>query len=126
MSASGVASAGIGHACVGERGRNPHLDASVTQSVQSSSKLLDDCCSVPSWAVVFNWECCGGCGNGGFAEHDKSVDLMAEVVKRGSMVMVSDFSVKAVIADWRVNHTMEPRFTTSAIIHSEAVIDALV
>merc|ERR1711988_425278 len=51
--------------------------------------------------VVFNWECCGGCGDNGFAGDQTTViSLMKCLLDRGSMVMCSDFSLKALIRDW--------------------------
>merc|ERR1711939_1059160 len=43
-------------------------------ALMADIELVDNDC------VVFNWECCGGCDDGG--------------LPRGSMVMVSDFSLK--------------------------------
>ena len=47
-------------------------------------------------------ECCSGCGVKGFQHGDKSIELMKLALDRGHMVMVSDFSAKALIADWEV------------------------
>lgn len=54
-------------------------------------------------SVVFNWECCGGCSERGFTSgtSQATLELIEHVVTRGSMVMCSDFSLKALIADWQ-------------------------
>ena len=72
------------------------LCASFLRHTSVTAPRLDTC------AESAACRCCGGCGSGGFNEEDGTLELMAEVVERGSMVLVSDFSVKALIADWTV------------------------
>jgi hypothetical protein len=54
-------------------------------------------------AVVFNFECCDGCSQDGFLKGTldelaiKSISLM---LNKGFYVMMSDFSLKALIAKW--------------------------
>jgi 60 kDa SS-A/Ro ribonucleoprotein len=55
---------------------------------------------------VLNFECCGCCSESGFslgdAEHTTALwAAIAWAVERGSFVMASDFSLKALIQDWR-------------------------
>merc|ERR1711998_371526 len=65
-------------------------------------QLMADIDLVDNDCVVFNWECCDGCGDDGFPSDSKQdvMELIACVIERGSMVMCSDFSLKALIADW--------------------------
>jgi len=72
------------------------LRAAVTELMADIALVDNDC-------VVFNWECCGACSNSGFPESTATValELMEALLSRGSMVMVSDFSLKALIKDWR-------------------------
>ena len=72
-------------------------------------------------AVVVNFECCGNCNSTtGFAQPsacphvvdgqpsrtlaDPTVQFIAAAVERGFLVMVSDFSLKALIATWKDEH----------------------
>lgn len=52
--------------------------------------------------VVFNWECCSGYSGSEFHE---GADLLFKFVKavlnRGHMAMFSDFSLKALIGQWK-------------------------
>lgn len=86
-----------------EPGEDQELAAMVRQ-VMADIALVDNDC------VVFNWECCGGCSDEGFCKHHQhsalhtaqaSLELMECLISRGSMVMCSDFSLKALIKDWR-------------------------
>jgi len=75
--------------------------AAMVRQVMADIELVDNDC------VVFNWECCGGCSDEGFCEHHQhsasqtTLELMECLIARGSMVMCSDFSLKALIKDWR-------------------------
>lgn len=96
-----------------------------TQSVPSDLTtwryLLEDINSVHPDSVTLNWECCGGCSDYGFpgcgAARSRStrarswfsranpttsptMQLMGLAVRRGFTVMCSDFSLKALIAEW--------------------------
>jgi hypothetical protein len=68
-------------------------------------QLRADVHAVEPEAVVFNFECCACCGSEGFAlsARDKTAlwEAIAFAVERGSFVMASDFSLKALIRDWR-------------------------
>lgn len=58
-------------------------------------KSLDPDC------VVFNWECSSGYSSQSFNEGSKNVLTFAKaMIDRGHMVMFSDFSLKALIAQW--------------------------
>merc|ERR1711939_142299 len=67
--------------------------------------LMADIALVDNDCVVFNWECCGGCSEAGFPHSTAPValELMEALLSRGSMVMVSDFSLKALITDWQTD-----------------------
>lgn len=71
-------------------------------------QLLEDMDAVEPASVVFNWECCSGCNREKFtSDVDESMqcrevvlDLMQLLLSRGHVVMVSDFSLKALIKQW--------------------------
>lgn len=70
-------------------------------------QLLTDIRLVDAASVVFNWECCAGCSCEAFGDHSEGqhpreivMDLMELLLQRGHMVMVSDFSLKALIKQW--------------------------
>lgn len=65
--------------------------------------LIKDISLVAPSAVVFNWECCSSCSEESFGTAEETsivLDLMALLIKRGHMVMCSDFSLKALIKQW--------------------------
>jgi len=71
-------------------------------------QLLEDIDAVAPASVVFNWECCSGCvledftvaGEGPVKCREVVMDLMQMLLSRGHVVMVSDFSLKALIMQW--------------------------
>jgi len=66
--------------------------------------MVDEIMSVDPEAVAFNWECCSGCSRAGFgSETDTHAALAAAeyAVSHGHMAMFSDFSLMALIKDWR-------------------------
>jgi hypothetical protein len=63
--------------------------------------LLLDIQTVQPDSVVFNWECCSGCNEEHFNERCIVISLVKCLLDRGHMVMFSDFSLKALIKDWR-------------------------
>lgn len=65
------------------------------------ARLVAEVRAVEPAAVAFNWECCSGCSDLGFG-HDAPVTLRAAgyCIRHGHMAMFSDFSLKALIADW--------------------------
>lgn len=88
--------------------------------------LVDDVNAVEPDSVVFNWECCSGCGDHGFpglavarsrlrsmrsrlpqgapSEPSKTMEFMALVIEHGHTVMCSDFSLKSLIYEWSEEH----------------------
>eukprot|EP00933_Yihiella_yeosuensis_P084438 TRINITY_DN9892_c2_g1_i1.p1 TRINITY_DN9892_c2_g1~~TRINITY_DN9892_c2_g1_i1.p1 ORF type:complete len:626 (+),score=122.05 TRINITY_DN9892_c2_g1_i1:82-1959(+) len=75
------------------------------ESHDDQTALLEDLQRVPAESVVFNWECCSACGDGGRfflneAATKASLSLMKYVMDCGHMVMCSDFSLKALIRHW--------------------------
>lgn len=85
------------------------------------SELLEDIQSVPADSVTLNWECCSSCGDSGFprgrgrsadgplarrsrgpalAAPSITMQLAGLAVRRGFTAMFSDFSLKALIAEW--------------------------
>jgi len=77
------------------------------------SQLLDDIQRVPADSVTFNWECCSLCGDNGFppcaarpsrrfwdVAPTPTMQLAGLAVQQGFTVMFSDFSLKALLAEW--------------------------
>jgi hypothetical protein len=84
------------------------------------SQLLDDIRRVPADSVTFNWECCSLCSDEGFppcvarpgssrVRHgmqsvtrvpSATMQLAGLAVQQGFTVMFSDFSLKALLAEW--------------------------
>jgi len=96
----------LGEILKGLRGEPIFPDGDLTSDQEQCQELVRqlvaEVAMVDNDCVVFNWECCGGCGDEGFpAPHRaKALELMAFALGRGSMVMASDFSLKALIKDW--------------------------
>lgn len=68
---------------------------------EDACDMLVDINSVDPDSVVFNWECCGGCGDHGFGNIKSLMPLFSFLLhKRSFMVMCSDFSLKALIHEW--------------------------
>ena len=72
-----------------------------------AAKMRADIAVVDPASVVVNWECCGGCSDDRFhgndahgSTNDAPTMLMATLLARGFMVMVSDFSLGALIHNW--------------------------
>ena len=66
--------------------------------------MVGEIMSVDPASVAFNWECCSGCSAAGFgSEADTHAALSAAeyAVSHGHMAMFSDFSLMALIKDWR-------------------------
>mmetsp|Transcript_81121 Transcript_81121/g.160770 ORF Transcript_81121/g.160770 Transcript_81121/m.160770 type:complete len:467 (-) Transcript_81121:209-1609(-) len=77
------------------------------------SQLLDDIQRVPADSVTFNWECCSFCSDKGFPSSvarfgssqvarapSATMQLAGLAVQQGFTVMFSDFSLKALLAEW--------------------------
>lgn len=82
-------------------------DTPGTAAWRDFSLLMADIRSVDASSVVFNWECCSGCSHSKFNDDTEGdecrvivLDLMKILLDRGHMVMCSDFSLKALIAQW--------------------------
>lgn len=76
-------------------------------------QIVEDIRSVPADSVTFNWECCGACSDGGFCNSrprrsrrstlpgaSPTIHLISFALQSGFSVMCSDFSLKALIAEW--------------------------
>lgn len=51
--------------------------------------------------MVFNWECSSGYSGESFNEGNKNLfEFVKAMIDRGHMTMFSDFSLKALIAQW--------------------------
>jgi hypothetical protein len=66
-------------------------------------RLVADMRAVDSESVVVNWECCSGCSSQRFEDTSAVMNLVDVLIKKGHMVMFSDFSLKALINDWNEN-----------------------
>lgn len=83
--------------------------------------LIQDVRHVEPDSVTLNWECCSGCSNGKFPAFsgrsrvgswcttssgcaNPTMALMGLSLRCGFTVMCSDFSLKALIAEWSVEH----------------------
>lgn len=80
----------------------------INESVWRS--LVEDVRQVAADSVVFNWECCSGCGNHAFpcsaqpqmqtATPSWTMQFMGFALRSGFTVMCSDFSLKSLIHEW--------------------------
>jgi len=81
--------------------------------------LVEDVRQVPADSVVFNWECCSGCGDRPFPcdcrqeQRDEvsqapgasvTMQFMGFALRSGFTVMCSDFSLKSLICEWSEEH----------------------
>jgi hypothetical protein len=73
-------------------------------------QLCQDIQEVDADSVVFNWECCSGCSEKGFGhqKNNHAIPFMETLIQHGHMVMCSDFSLKALIAQWGSNTKLGP------------------
>lgn len=68
--------------------------------------LVDDVRSVPADSVVFNWECCAGCGKHAFPRSEQAAGasetmrFLGFLLRSGWTAMCSDFSLKSLIFEW--------------------------
>lgn len=63
--------------------------------------LFDEMAKLDPDCTVFNWECSSGYASGNFPEGaSKVLRLVTGLLNRRHMVMFSDFSLKALIANW--------------------------
>jgi len=73
----------------------------LASTLKNADQMLKDISSVDPESVVFNWECCSGCGGESFPHPAQtSVNLISYLLSKGFMVMCSDFSLKALINKW--------------------------
>ena len=64
-------------------------------------ELMNEIDSLSGECVVFNWECCGGCSDEGFAIEARVVcEFVKLLLDRKISCMFSDFSLKALICHW--------------------------
>merc|ERR1712072_368961 len=86
------------------------------------NSLVQDVRQVPTDSVVFNWECCSGCGDQAFpcsagrclrggqgsesqgAGSSVTMEFMGFALRSGFTVMCSDFSRKSLIHEWSEEH----------------------
>lgn len=64
-------------------------------------RLVTEIRQVQPDSVVFNWECCSGCCQEHFLDGAVVMNLVKHILDQGHMVMFSDFSLKALIKEWK-------------------------
>lgn len=70
--------------------------------MDSVGKVDPDC-------VVLNWECCGGYFSKTFPEGvNKLFYFLKKVIDRGHMAMFSDFSLMALVNEWKDKYELGP------------------
>lgn len=67
---------------------------------ETGANLRADIAAVDPASVVVNWECCSGCDSSNYEDGNETVALMAALLAKGFMVMVSDFSLGMLIDNW--------------------------
>jgi hypothetical protein len=92
---------------VGELLGNPPQGNRPSSLHRNLRRVIADIRQVQPDSVVFNWECCSGCGCDRFHDAKIVMDLVKHLLDRGHMVMFSDFSLKALIAEWQ-EHLLGP------------------
>jgi hypothetical protein len=88
---------------IDELSGNPPQGSRPSPLHRNLRRLITDIRQVQADSVVFNWECCSGCGSNRFHDAHIVMDLVKQLLDRGHMVMFSDFSLKALITEWKEN-----------------------
>jgi hypothetical protein len=97
-----AASAGSLPFIAGELSGQPLQDGRRSTALHRNLRhLARDVQAVQPDSVVFNWECCSGCAQEHFHNSSAVMALTKLLLDKGHMVMFSDFSLKALINDWR-------------------------
>mmetsp|Transcript_58098 Transcript_58098/g.107289 ORF Transcript_58098/g.107289 Transcript_58098/m.107289 type:complete len:396 (-) Transcript_58098:159-1346(-) len=101
-----------------------YLGAAATPRSEMWQRLVLDVQSVPADSVVFNWECCSGCGDHAFpcksrvlgskvsklmpsmpwTSSSATMQFMGYAIGAGFTVMCSDYSLKSLIYEWSTEH----------------------
>lgn len=69
---------------------------------EKDKELFENICSVEADCVLFNWECSSGYASCQFPEGAENLFKFVKIVlDRGHMAMFSDFSLKALIENWK-------------------------
>lgn len=100
VSVYAVSSSSLPH-IAGELSGNPVQDRRSTALHRNLRRLIGDIRAVQPDSVVFNWECCTGCTQEHFYNSSLVMGLVKRLLDQGHMVMFSDFSLKALIKDWK-------------------------
>lgn len=69
------------------------------------TELAAELAAVNADSVVFNWECCSGCSDAGFADTRVVLRAIEVLLSRGHTLMFSDFSLKALTGAWSRRET---------------------
>lgn len=86
---------------LGELSGHPVQGRRSTALHRNLRHIVADIQAVQPDSVVFNWECCSGCSSEHFEDCTDIMDGVKQLLDRGHMVMFSDFSLKALIKNWR-------------------------
>lgn len=69
---------------------------------EKDKELFNNICSVEADCVLFNWECSSGYASSHFPEGPENLfKFLKMVLDRGHMAMFSDFSLMALIHNWK-------------------------
>lgn len=68
--------------------------------IDDFNKMIREIRNIDASAVVFNWECCDGCSLQHFPDQSYSLKFARFAISRGSKIIFSDFSLKALIKTW--------------------------
>eukprot|EP01059_Diplonema_ambulator_P023013 TRINITY_DN3839_c0_g1_i1.p1 TRINITY_DN3839_c0_g1~~TRINITY_DN3839_c0_g1_i1.p1 ORF type:complete len:403 (+),score=103.65 TRINITY_DN3839_c0_g1_i1:86-1294(+) len=76
------------------------IDTTDTDTLSVIDELLEHLITIDPEAVVFNFECCGGCSDHGFPTTPEVMKITKHILEKKFTVMFSDFSLKALIGTW--------------------------
>lgn len=72
------------------------------KSIKLLGELFANIQKLDPECVVFNWECCSSCSDSGFQDNSTgTLDLLKVALDMKFMCMFGDFSLKALIKDWK-------------------------
>eukprot|EP01113_Clastostelium_recurvatum_P022900 TRINITY_DN2740_c0_g1_i3.p1 TRINITY_DN2740_c0_g1~~TRINITY_DN2740_c0_g1_i3.p1 ORF type:complete len:374 (+),score=59.33 TRINITY_DN2740_c0_g1_i3:51-1172(+) len=75
-------------------------DSAPPGSDEIAETIRKEVASIEPSAVVLNFECCSSCSRETFPSPEDTFPLIKVALDKGFMVMLSDFAVKALIAQW--------------------------
>jgi len=82
-----------------------HLNGRGEPVNEIAQEISENIARLAANAVVFNFECCGDFSSETFGGNRvPTMDIIQHALKKGHMVMFSDFALKALIRDWSEPH----------------------